>query len=140
MTLVAWGRIIEWSSMEKKKSTIFPKYFLCTQHCSNAGGNLYSIGRYFPTWFNHGIQRKWWRFSWHTETDRWGCCLSRGVCQGALALPHMAQASCRLRALISRPAYSQDVIEILSQTAEVCTMVWTLRLHRVVDMGQAYTS
>lgn len=28
--------------MEKKKSIVFPKYFLCTQHCSNAGGNLYS--------------------------------------------------------------------------------------------------
>lgn len=41
----------------EKKSVIFPEYFLCTQHCSNADGDLYSIGKYFPTLFT----------SWHTE-------------------------------------------------------------------------
>lgn len=46
--------------------SLFPKHFLCTQHCSNASAALYFLGQYFPTFFT----------SWYTEkikASRWSC-------------------------------------------------------------------
>lgn len=96
----------------EEKSVMVPEHFPWTQHCSDAGAGMYSVGPYFPT-FDIVANRKLGNLSQHTGANRRGC-KQRRLSRNCSSCPDPVQASCRLRALISGPICSQDMIGVLS--------------------------
>lgn len=56
----------------EEKSVMVPEHLLWTQHCSDAGAGVYSIGPCFPT-FYLVANGKLGNLSQHTGANRRGC-------------------------------------------------------------------
>lgn len=68
----ALGKKSRMKPYQEEKSVIVPEHFLWSQHCSNAGAGMYSIGPYFPA-FHIVANRKLGNLSQHTGANRRGC-------------------------------------------------------------------
>lgn len=98
----------------EEKLIIFPGHFLYTQHCSDAGADVYSIGPYFPT-FHIVANRANYEICHNMlgQTDE-AAAVQRRLPRNSSSCPDPMQASYRLRALISGPICSRDMIGVLS--------------------------